>query len=92
MVAQRTASPYTEDMSATETRPANCSMCSRPRSRCPGMRGCMEHAAAVRRKAHRVVLDAIATQWPEAYVVPGVGWCGPGWMDAAAYEDAHRPA
>lgn len=79
-------------MPATETRPVKCSMCSRPRSQCHGMRGCLEHAAAARRKAQRIVRNAITRQWPEAYVVPGVGWCGPGWKDAAAYEEANRPA
>lgn len=32
--------------------------------------------------------DRIRKEYPEAYKVPGVGWCGPQWEAAAALERA----
>lgn len=39
-----------------------------------------------RRKRHAAIIRYIKTKYPDVYIVPGLGWSGPGWEAAKADE------
>ena len=39
-----------------------------------------------RRRIHRNIISKVRETYPDAYIVAGLGWCGPGWTKAAEME------
>ena len=50
----------------------------------------LKFAADNARREFRVTRAAIRLEFPDAYYVAGVGWCGPDWEKAAAKEQNAR--
>ena len=45
-----------------------------------------------RRKAARNIVARVRAAHPDTYIVAGLGWCGPGWEQAAELEKSLRAA